>query len=191
MKIGPLAAELCLAQKSAKNKQRGLGLKFDAKEFKSRFPNAKSISTERWKHGFLAFYEIMITYTFDVKTNWTRYVPFLLGKLGVYQGWLNADEIIDQRKFVSSRYEYKPLGTVADLLKNTSNRAKPIAPALVYDPKKMDGTATPSTQSSDRNGKCHKIQMDNLSFSEVSLVKTIIISNIMVMFRLSRRICTT
>lgn len=141
---------------------------FDAKEFKLRFPNAKTISNERWRHSFLAIHEVMITYTFDVKTNWTRYVPFLLGKLGVYQGWINADDIIDQKKYVSSRYEYKALGTVADLLKTIPNRAKPIAPALVFDPEKMDGTSTPSTQSSDRSGKCHKIQMENLSFSEVS-----------------------
>lgn len=143
---------------------------FDAKEFKARFPNAKSISVIRWKHAFLAIHELMKTYVFDMEANWTRNLPFLLGKLGVYQGWLNADEIMDQKKLVSSRYNYEPLGTVADLLKDTITRAKPIAPALLYDPKKMDGTATPSNQSSDEKGKCCKIDLEGNSFAQVSLV---------------------
>ena len=141
---------------------------FEAKEFKQRFPNAKSISIERWKHAFLAMHEIMKTYALDLESNWTRNIPFLMAKLGIYQGWLNADDIIDQKKLVSSRYDYKPIGTIADLLKDTSKRAKPIAPALIYDAKRMDGTATPSTQSSDKDGKCCKLDTDNQTFTQVS-----------------------
>ena len=141
---------------------------FEAKEFRLRFPNAKTISNNRWKHSFLAIYEIMKTYVFDLKANWTKNVPFLLGKLGVYQGWIDAEEIMDHNKYVSARYEYKPLGTVADLLKDTLSRAKPIAPALVFDSDKMDGTSTPSTQSSDKDGICWKLNMENMTFLQVS-----------------------
>ena len=142
---------------------------FDPREFKQRFPNARTINNERWRHTYLAMVELMKTYVFDLKANWIRNIPFLMGKLGIYQGWINSDDIIDQQKFVSARYEYKPLGTVTDLMKDTNSRAKPIAPALLYDPEVMDGTSTPSTQSTDFDGKCHKLQMNGLSFSEVSL----------------------
>ena len=141
---------------------------FDPKPFQIRFPNAKTISKERWKHSYLAMLESMQAYAFDLKANWTRNLPFLLGKLGIYQGWLDAQEIIDQKKFITSRYEYKPLGTIADLLKDTSTRARPVAPALIYEPKLMDGTATPSNQTTDRDGKCCKLDTEGLSFSEVS-----------------------
>ena len=141
---------------------------FDDKEFKQRFPNEKFISTERWKHAYLALKENMLAYAFDLKANWTRNLPFLLGKMGAYQGWINSEDVIDQKKFVSSRYEYKPLGTVADIMKDLSNRAKPVAPALLLDPKKMDGTATPSTQSTDNDGKCWPFSQKGLSFKKVS-----------------------
>ena len=144
---------------------------FDDKEFRQRFPNEKFISTDRWKHAYLAMKETMKAYAFDLKTNWTRNVPFLLGKMGAYQGWIDAEAIIDQKKFVSSRYDYKPLGTVADILKDTSNRAKPIAPALLLDSKKMDGTSTPSTQTTDNDGKCWKLQLKGLPFAKVSVLK--------------------
>ena len=145
---------------------------FDDKEFRQRFPNAKFISNDRWRHAFLAMKETMMAYAFDLKANWTRNIPFLLGKLGAYQGWINSEEIIDQKKFVSSRYEYKPLGSVADIMKDISNRAKPIAPALLYDSRKMDGTSTPSTQSTDNDGKCWQIST-KLPFVKVSLRKTV------------------
>ena len=141
---------------------------FDPKEFKARFPNAKFISNDRWKHAYLALKETMKAYAFDLKANWTRNLPFLLGKLGAYQGWINAEEVIDQNKFVSSQYEYKSLGTVADIMRDTSDRAKPIAPALLFDPRKMDGTSTPSTQSTDNDGKCFKFSRKGLPFAKVS-----------------------
>ena len=141
---------------------------FDDKEFKQRFPNSKSITSDTWKHAYLAMLERMKSFAFDLKANWIRNIPFMLTKVGVYQGWLNAEDIMDQKKFVSSRYNYRPLGTVADLLPDMSNRAKPIAPALLFDPKRMDGTCTPSTQSTDRNGKCWKLNTENMTFSEVS-----------------------
>lgn len=140
---------------------------FDDKEFKQRFPNEKFISTERWKHAYLALTETMKAYAFDLEVNWTRNLPFLLGKMGAYQGWINADDVIDQTKFVSSRYDYTPLGTVADILKDTSNRAKPIAPALLCDSAKMDGTCTPSTQSTDKDGKCWEISMKRAPLTKV------------------------
>ena len=77
---------------------------------------------------------------------------------------------MDQKKFVSSRYEYKPLGTVADVIKDLSNRAKPIAPALLFDPKRLDGTCTPSTQSTDNDGKCWKMDLRGVSFKKVNCV---------------------
>ena len=141
---------------------------FDDKEFRSRFPNAKFISNDRWKHAYLALKETMQAYAFDLKANWTRNVPFLLGKLGAYQGWINSEEIVDQKKFVSASYEYKSLGTVADIMKDTSNRAKPVAPALLFDPAKMDGTSTPSTQSTDNDGMCYKMNQKGLPFAKVS-----------------------
>ena len=140
---------------------------FDDKEFKNRFPNEKFISTERWKHAYLALKETMKAYAFDLKANWTRNLPFLLGKMGAYQGWLNSEEVIDQKKFVSSRFEYKPLGTVADILKDTSDRAKPVAPALLVNPKKMDGTSTPSMQSTDKDGKCWRMSLKGLPLAKV------------------------
>ena len=144
---------------------------FDDKEFRVRFPNAKFISNDRWKHAFLALKETMTVYAFDLKANWTRNLPFLLGKLGAYQGWMNTEEIIDQKKFVSSRYEYKSLGTVADIMKDTSDRAKPLAPALLFDPRKMDGTSTPSTQSTDKDGQCWKMNLRGLPFAKVGYKK--------------------
>ena len=143
---------------------------FDDKEFRKRFPNAKFISTDRWRHAYRAMKETMMAYAFDLKTNWTRNIPFLLGKLGAYQGWVNADDIIDQKKFVSSMYDYKPIGTVADIMKDISNRAKPIAPALLYDPQKMDGTSTPSTQSTDEDGHCWALKLKGLPFAKVSFL---------------------
>ena len=143
---------------------------FDPKEFLTRFPNAKTISNERWKHAFFALKETMQAYAFDLKANWTRNLPFLLGKLGIYQGWLDSQDIINQKKFITARYDYQPLGTIADLLKDTSTRARPIAPALLYDPKLMDGTATPSVQTTDRDGKCCKLETDGLTFAEVSFI---------------------
>ena len=149
---------------------RPSGKYFDDKEFKLRFPNEKFISTERWKHAYLALKENMKAYAFDLTTNWTRHLPFLLGKMGAYQGWINAEDVIDQKKFVSSRYDYKPLGTVADIMRDTSNRAKPVAPALLFDPRKMDGTSTPSTQSTDNDGKCWRMSRNGLSFTKVCLI---------------------
>ena len=143
---------------------------FDDREFKRRFPNAKFISTDRWKHAYLALKETMQAYAFDLKANWTRYVPFLVGKLGVYQGWINADDILDQKKWVSSRYEYEPRGTIGDLLKDMSRRAKPVAPALVFDVSKMDGTCTPSTQSTDYDGQCAKMEQNGQSFQKASVL---------------------
>ena len=143
---------------------------FDDKEFRQKFPNAKFISSDRWRHAFLAMTETMKAYAFDLEANWTRNVPYLLGKLGAYQGWINPEEIMDQKKFVSSRYDYKPLGSVADIMKDISDRAKPIAPALLYDSSKMDGTSTPSTQSTDNDGTCWKMST-KLPFVEVRVNK--------------------
>ena len=99
----------------------------------------------------------MRAFTFNLDGNWTRYLPFLLAKLGVYQGWVNADAIMDQDKFVSSQYDYKPLGCVTDILQDLSKRSAPVAPALVVDRTKLDGTSTPSTQSTDKDGMVWKI----------------------------------
>ena len=111
----------------------------------------------------------MKSYAFDLASNWTRYIPFLLGKLGVYQGWINADTVMDQKKFVTSRYDYKPLGTVADILKKLPKWATPVAPALLVDHKKLDGTSTPSTQSTDKDGKCWKTETLGNNFAQVKL----------------------
>lgn len=140
---------------------------FESKEFKQRFPNAKAISDSKWKHTYLAMLETMKSFAFNLETNWTRYIPFLLGKLGIYQGWINSEEIMDQKKFISSKYEYKPLGVVADILKDITKRAKPIAPALLYDPKRMDGTCTPSTQSTDKDGKCWSLNQEDMIYIKV------------------------
>ena len=141
---------------------------FNDKEFRKHFPNAKFISTDRWRHAYLALKETMKAYAFDLDANWTRNIPFLLGKLGAYQGWINAEDVIDQKKFVSSRYDYKAIGTVADIMKDISNRAKPVAPALLFDPRKMDGTSAPSTQSTDDDGKCWEMKLRGLPFAKVS-----------------------
>ena len=140
---------------------------FEAKEFKQRFPNAKSINDIKWKHAYLAMMETMKSYAFNLETNWTRYIPFLLGKLGIYQGWINSEEIMDQKKFISAKYDYKPLGVVADILKDVSQRAKPIAPALLYDTNLMDGTSTPSTQSTDKDGKCWSLNQEDMVYIKV------------------------
>ena len=147
---------------------------FDDKAFKKQFPNAKFISNDRWKHSYLAMKETMQAYAFDLDANWTRNVPFLLGKLGAYQGWVNSEDVIDQKKYVSSRYEYKPLGSVADIMKDISDRAKPVAPALLFDASKMDGTCTPSTHSTDNDGKCWRMGNRNLPFVKVRYSKKLL-----------------
>ena len=107
----------------------------------------------------------MRSYAFDLEANWTSYTPFLLSKLGVYQGWVNADVILDQNKFVTSRYDYKPLGTVADVLKDLTTRAIPVAPALIFDKNKLDGTCTPSAHSTEE-GKAWKIRQLGNNFAQ-------------------------
>ena len=111
-------------------------------------------------------------YSFDLESNWTRYTPFLLGKLGMYQGWLNSDQVMDQPKFNSSSYEYEPLGTVTDILQDLSKRPFPVAPALIVDRSTLDGTSTPSTQSTDLHGKTWKVEKTNTQ-QELAKVNTI------------------
>ena len=113
----------------------------------------------------------MKSYVFDLEVSWTRHLPFLLGKLGAYQGWVNADKVIDQSKFATSRYDYKPLGTVTDILKDLSRRPFPVAPALIVDRSRLDGTSTPSTQSTDTEGKCWKIPDLGQNFAKVTFSK--------------------
>ena len=99
----------------------------------------------------------MRSFTFNLESNWTKYLPFMLAKLGVYQGWLNSDAIMDKNKFMSSRYEYEHIRCVDDILKSLDDRSPPVAPALIVDKTKLDGTSTPSTQSSEF-GKCWKVK---------------------------------
>ena len=41
--------------------------------------------------------------------------------------------------------------------------------ALIFDPQAMDGTATPSTESTDNDGKCWRVANNGQPFAKVSL----------------------
>ena len=78
----------------------------------------------------------------DHNVCWKAYLPEILIHLGAYQSHLDPKKTITDR-FKDKNYSVQPAEYVKDIF-NLANRSQPIAPSLVLNKYKMDGTKSPS-----------------------------------------------
>ena len=120
------------------------------------FPESSDFDKNRWFHAYHATEELIDVYGFDKDEPWQRNVPALLYQLGVAQAYMDVDEAIDKKLFTNGSFKFD-LGrenspAVQDIFKiSASRKEKPIAPALLIDPNRLDGTSAPSYEASEKS----------------------------------------
>ena len=119
------------------------------------FPESSDFDKNRWFHAYHATEELMDVYGFDKTEPWQRNVPALLFQLGVSQSYMRLDDAIDKKKFGDGTFKFD-LGrennpSVQDLFQTRLDRPdQPIAPSLLIDPNRLDGTSAPSYDAAEK-----------------------------------------
>ena len=128
-----------------------------------QFPETSDFTKNRWFHGYQATKELMVNYGFELEQPWKRNVPSLLFQFGALQHFIPQEQAIDSKLFSNGEFDFK-LGqqinpAVQDLFTTTGN-SLPIAPSMVIDPKKLDGTTAPSYEAAEK--PAGKMNPDNV-----------------------------
>ena len=122
---------------------------FMADYFRTEFPNSE-ISDQKWKHSYQALLETLQSFNFNVKENWTNFLPFLLTYLGAYQGWIDPKLSVPEELFEDGLNDQQHPEFVSDLYNPGQMRENgqiiaenPVAPALNFR-HDLNGLNTPS-----------------------------------------------
>ena len=123
----------------------GTDRSFSEEPFRQQFPNNPEISAQRWRHTYKALRETLRSFNLDPTQNWTQHRPFLLSYLGLYQGWVDPNQVMPEDTQIGGRQDHKSiLKFVEDLYPADMNEA-PVAPALVMRTD-LNGLNSPSAQ---------------------------------------------
>ena len=121
--------------------------KFSEEPFRQQFPNNTEISTQRWRHAFKALRETLRSFNLDADMEWKKHHTFLLSYLGLYQGWVDPNQVLTSEEFVDGRKDQQNvLKFVDDLYHQKEN---PSVPALGMR-RNLDGLNTPSKKGDVR-----------------------------------------
>ena len=117
---------------------------FTEDPFRQQFPNNPEISTTRWRHAYKALRETIRSYNLEADKNWTAHLPFLLSYAGVYQGWIEPSQAMEDEFFSDGREDQKHRPFVQDLFDWKQMKERPVIPAAVMRTN-LNGLNTPST----------------------------------------------